>query len=205
MRKKGEVYRKFNGTEEDLIVKKKLNGQPTLINHIIRPSIPAKGMRVIGKTYRNKVKPELWSSEYREHIIYQLIFKLIRPFRPKLSEVARELGLTIHTIQSVIRTKQFIDIKNSLRKELRAEWGADIDAVVVKKALQGSKYHAELFYKLEGELVDKVSVKHEESIPADPEERRMLIRKYLKELGSGPEGVGIMDKEAVDNLIKSVK
>lgn len=202
MSKPGLKYQKLNGTEEEILVRKTLKGEVVGINQIIRQGVSDKGRKVLNKSFKKGTNPATWDSEYREHIIYQIIYRLISPFKPKIADVARELGLDSNTIQSIIRTSQYQEIKSKLRKELRAKWGAEIDAVVIKKALLGSKYHAELYYKLEGELIDKLSVKHESDIPTDPTQRKELIKKYLHELGMD---VGIMDKEAVNKFIGGLK
>lgn len=195
MRFRGQKYEKSQGEMGDLIVKRTLGGEPLLIHEVVRPGMTNRSRRVINKSLKDKTKPENWSSEYREHIIYQIIYRVVSPIPRKRREVARELGLSLETINAIIRTDDYHRIKNSLRAELRAKWGADIDAMVIKKALMGSKYHAELYYKLQGELIDKLKVEKDLKISTDPSSRKELIKKYLKELGMDVGYVGDEDIE----------
>jgi len=146
-------------------------------------SISPEGRLFLNKTLNDKVNPHRWNKEYREHIIYQVVFKLISPFPPSRFKLARSLNLHPKTLQKVLNLPEYHRIKNDLRKELRSKWGANIDMVVVKKAMTGSKYHAELFYKLQGELIDKSEVVHKDAIPEKAEDRKAAIEKYLDELG----------------------
>lgn len=178
--------------EDSLVVTHNKSGKVVSINQVVRDGISPKGRRILNKSLRDRKNPKTWNSEYREHIIYQLVYKLVSPFKPRRSEVAADLGLSLQTLNDLIATEEYQQVKRQLRAELRKKWATDIDAVVIKKALLGSKYHAELYYKLEGELIDKHEVTKKEDIPSDPQQRRELVKKYLHELGMD---VGLMNQK----------
>lgn len=137
----------------------------------------------LNKTLNSKVNPKSWNNEYREHMLYRIVYALISPYPPRKEVLAKKLGIHPVTLQKLIRTEQYDTIKNDLRRDLRKKWGANIDMVVVKNALRGSKYHAELFYKLQGELIEKMEVTKKEDIPETTEGRKEMIEKYIEELG----------------------
>ena len=145
--------------------------------------ISMNGRKVVSLNARNRSDPKTWDTEYLEHILYRLVYALISPFPVKKRVIAKRLGLTIRDIQNLISSSSYQRIKNSLRKELRGKWGANIDAVVIKKALQGSKYHAELFYKLQNELIDRTEVTKKKEFEVNSDERKDKISKYIEELG----------------------
>lgn len=148
----------------------------------LRRGISPEKRDFLNKTLNSKTNIRTWSSEYREHMAYRVIYALYQPFPPKKAKLANKLGISLITLQRLIRSPEYERAKNELRRELRRKWGADIDMVVIKKALQGSKYHADLFYQLEGELIKKLEVKNVDNIPEDPKERRKVIDNYLDQL-----------------------
>lgn len=176
----------FNYLEErpDKIIKKiGRNGQVTQINRIFTDGISLENKRLLAKSKVTHKNVRDWNSEYREHMIYKIIYALVNPFPPKISELADRLGIEKIIIQKLIKTSEYLEIKSKLRKDLRDRWSADIDQVLIRKSLMGSKYHMDLFYKLQGELVDKLEVTKKNDIPETEEERLKLISKMNKELG----------------------
>lgn len=152
-------------------------------NKKLRRPISPENRDFLHRTLKSKINPLSWDSEYREHMIYRIIYKLYSPFPPSKSKVAKSLGIHPVVLQRLIKTEEYQRIKQELRKDLRSRWGADMDMVVIKNGLRGSKYHAELYYKLCGELIDKMEIKNKKDVPEDPEERKKVIEKYLAELG----------------------
>lgn len=177
-------FTSINGTDLSYLEEKERELSKKISNkHKGKPAISPEGRSFLHKTLKSKVNPASWDSEYREHMIYRVVYMLVSPFPPKKAAVAKKLGIHPVVLQRLIKTEEYVRIKNELRKDLRSRWSADMDQVVIKNGLRGSKYHAELFYKLCGELIDKTEVTNKQEIPSDPEERKKLIKKYLNELG----------------------
>lgn len=145
--------------------------------------VSRKSREFMGKLMNNHKDPRTWESEYLEHVLYKVCFALVRPFPPKKRELAKTLGLSLIQLQRLLNLPQYLQIKNSLRKELRSRYGADIDQIVIKQAMRGSGFHQALFYKLQGELIEKMEMTKKEDIPDDPEERNKMIEKYITQLG----------------------
>jgi len=147
-----------------------------------RVGISPEKRNFLNKTLNSKVNLKSWSSEYREHMIYRVIYALVSPYPPRKVYLANKLGIHPVILNRLIQSPEYIRIKNELRKDLRSKWGANIDQVVIRQALNGSKYHADLFYKLQGELVDRLEVTKKDDIPENPDDRKKMIERYLDEL-----------------------
>ena len=177
---------KINANEDKITIKNLPSSSSNLIkNKTIKSPISLKGKKLVSLLARNPHDPKTWDSEYLEHILYRLVYSLISPYPIKKRVIASKLGITVAQINSLTNTPQYIRIKKELRKELRSKWAANIDQVVIKKALMGSKYHAELFYKLEQELIEKHEVTRKVAIEDNAESRKNKINEYIDQLGIG--------------------
>jgi len=146
-------------------------------------NISPKGRLLIGKLRNNHKNVKTWDSEYLEFILYKIVFALLKPFPPVKSALAKDLGITLRTLRHLLNTPQYLEIKKGLRKELRDKWGAEIDQMVIRRALKGSETAAKLFYDLQGELIQKLEVTKKDDIPTDIHERNKLIDRLIKETG----------------------
>jgi hypothetical protein len=145
--------------------------------------ISQKSRLLLGKLRNNHKDVKSWDSEYLEFILYKIVFALLKPFPPIKSALAQELGISLRVLRNLINTPQYLEIKKGLRKELRDKWGAEIDQMVIRRALKGSETAAKLFYDLQGELIQKLEVTKKDDIPQDIHERNKLIERLIKETG----------------------
>ncbi len=143
--------------------------------------ISPKGRKLIGKMRNNNKSVRTWDTEYLEFMLYKICFALVKPFPPKKEDLAKELGISKLILFELINTPQYLEIKKSLRKELRAKWGAEVDQAVIRRAIRGSDPAAKLFYDLQGELIQKIEVTKKDAIPESPEDKEKLIQKLIKE------------------------
>lgn len=133
------------------------------------------------KSRGNKTSPEVI-----EHKMHLLATKMFVPFPKKIKVICKEIGIDVKTYYSWIRSERFHNIKLKMRRELRKKWLVDLDRVVLKRALEGSKFHAELIYKIEGELLTKMEHTHKtpQDIPDDPDELQNEINRLSSEVSS---------------------
>lgn len=145
--------------------------------------ISKKGRVLTQNTKRYAENVRKWSSEYLEFVLYKIVYALVSPFPPTKENLAKELGITKRVLFELINTAQYLEIKKSLRKDMRDKWGADIDQVVIQTAIRRKDMTAaKLFYELQGELVRKLEVEKKNELPQTAEEKQKMINKLQEEI-----------------------
>lgn len=131
-------------------------------------------------------KKMIFASEMEKlELFYEMIARDIYvPLPPSLNEICEKYGISKQHYRMIVESKKFQKQVRLLRKELREKWAAKIDQSLIKRAIEGSVRHQELFYKVEGELETKLNVKHTkpEELPTDPNEIQNEIDKLTNEI-----------------------
>ena len=128
----------------------------------------------------------VYASEMEKlELLYEMIAREIYvPIPPTLAEVCEKFGITKQHYRLIIESRKFQAQVRILRKELREKWAAKIDQSLVRRAIEGSVRHQELFYKVEGELETKLNVTHTkpDELPTDPIKIQEEIDKLTNEV-----------------------
>lgn len=125
--------------------------------------------------------------ERKEFLITKFVAMYLVPMnRPSLAHCAKELRVGVQTLMEWRKTELYQKVCAEMRAELRSKWRAEIDRVVMRKALKGNGFFCQLYYKLEGELLDrsKIEITRPDAIPDDPEELKKEINQLALEVGA---------------------
>ena len=137
-----------------------------------------------------QMNKKLFASEIEKlELFYEMIAREIYvPLPPTMKEVCEKFGISKQHYRMIVESKRFKVQVNRLRKELRSNWAATIDQSMIKRAIEGSVRHQELFYKIEGELETKLSVTNynPQELPTDPQKIQDEINKLTNEVSELP-------------------
>lgn len=141
----------------------------------------SKRKKKISNFQKNK---RLFASEMEKlELFYEMIAREIYvPLPPTIQEVCEKFGISKQHYRMIVESKKFHIQVNRIRRELSDRWAAKIDQSLIKRAIEGSVRHQELFYKKQGELETKLSVTHTnpQELPTDP----VAIQKEIDKLTS---------------------
>lgn len=119
-------------------------------------------------------------SERTEFLYHKLAKLLGSPKCYTSRQICKVLGIDRRTLNNWRQDPTFIKIKNSYLKAIRDEYEIEIQAKVIQKALQGSKYHIDTFYQLQGSFAaQKLQITKGDEIPDDPQERQAEIDRLI--------------------------
>lgn len=145
--------------------------------------LPKKKVNKSGRTRRKHRKFK--SFEEREHLYTELAKVINDPFRPRYAEIANKFNIHLSSLMQFKRDPLYIKIAARLLETTREKYEPEVQRSLIKRAIDGSVAHQNLFYLRHGALIQK----HEHSnkptdIPKDPEDIERELLKLQSEVGT---------------------
>ena len=122
------------------------------------------------------------SPERVEYLMLQIARLNMDPKLPSATRICRELGISKQLYDKLRDKPLYVSLCEQLLKPIRDKYEGQIQAVLINRALKGSKWHMDTYYNLQDRLsAKKLEVTHK-TISDDPKEVDDEIGRLTSEI-----------------------